>query len=287
MKRLLIILFFIVLGLSTSSPVYADTSSHVTVTAYGFIAGTPGGFSVTYVSDWEVELDWVPGNGSTETMVRAAFGRQPTSPTDGYLVYSGSNSSCIDTAVSLTNSEPIYYSAWAKGPGGVYTSLYASGNTEGLMSASFLFIGWIILSLGLTFLAFKVKLMLFRMAPAISWAGLGIYLLIGNITNLGIASAWTQMLGFVFLIMSIASLLLQVKSDSQHEMQVRGKRGFPGAESERWEEWGPNKKRGKVAPTSAERQAAYRQQVRGAVQRGEDRRRATAKRNAGTLGRER
>jgi hypothetical protein len=273
MKRLLV-LTFLIIGLILSFPteVKAETSTHVTVIAYGYIAGSPGGFAITYISDWEVELAWTPGNGSAETMVRAAFGRQPTSITDGYLVYSGSNSSCIDTAVSLTNSEPVYYSAWAKSPEGVYSTLYSSGNTEGLMSASFLFIGWIILSLGLTFLAFKVKLMLFRMAPAISWTGLGIYLLIGNITNLGIASAWTQMLGFVFIIMAIGSLLLQVRSDSVHESTTRGSRGTPGAETERWEEWGPKKKRGKTAPSSAERQAAYRMQVRGAVARGVARR---------------
>ena len=274
MKRLLVLTFLIIgLVLSLPTVVRADTSSHVTVTAYGYIAGSPGGFIITYVSDWEVELDWTQGNDSVETMIRAAFGRQPTSPTDGYLVYQGANESCVDTAISLTNSEPIYYSAWSKNSDGVYTSLYASGNTEGIMSASFLFIGWIILSLGLTFLAFKVKLMLFRIAPAISWTGLGIYLLIGNITNLGIASAWTQMLGFVFIIMAIGSLLLQVRSDSMHEATTRGSRGAPGAETERWEEWGPKKKRGKSKPTSAERQAEYRMQVRGAVSRGVARRR--------------
>jgi hypothetical protein len=273
MKRLLVLTLLIIgLVLSLPTEVRAETSPHVTVTAYGYIAGTPGGFTITYVSDWEVELDWIPGNGSVETMIRAAFGRQPSSITDGYLVYQGPNSSCIDTAISLTNSEPVYYSAWSRNAGGVYTSLYASGNTEGIMSASFLFIGWIILSLGLTFLAFKVKLMLFRIAPAISWTGLGIYLLIGNITNLGIASAWTQMLGFVFIIMAIGSLLLQVRSDSIHEATTKGSRGSPGAETERWEEWGPKKKRGKGKPTSAERQAEYRMQVRGSVSRGRSRR---------------
>jgi len=279
--RLKVLLTIAVLAsIFATTPVLADTHAHIVVTASGYVTFGPSGLVLTYIDDWQVDLSWTPTNGSVGTMIRAAYGRQPSSPSDGYLVYNGSASNCSDTAVAIANPEPAYYSAWAIHPDGSYSSLYTKGDTEEFMSASFLFLGWILLSVMLTFLALKVKLILFRLAPAISWTGLGIWLLIGNVTNLGIASAWTQMLGFVFIIMAIGSLLLQIKSDTQHESVTRGKRGFPGAESERWEEWGPKKSRKPAKQTSEDRQAEYRMKVRGAVQRGEERRRATAKRNA-------
>lgn len=140
------------------------------------------------------------------------------------------------------------------------------------MSSDFFFIGLIILALGLTYFSLKVQLILFRVAPTLCWIGLGVYLLLSTDPLLKISEPWNQILGFVFLVMAIGTMILQIRSDSQHERTSKGGLGVPGAETETWTEWGPKKRRGKTKPTSAQRQAEYRMQVRGAVERGVARR---------------
>ena len=267
-----------------------------------FVASTaifpPTNLSVVRTTAMCFNISWVEGFNSIGTLLIISEDIEPTDCTvpdlgnlssGSYILYNGSGTSLDSDYCGIdTDMHEYYITAWGYDGSGNY-SVSCTNETIGgaSMATMILFFGWIVLSLALTFLALKVKLILFRLAPALSWTGLGIWLLIGDIPNLGMSDTWVQMLGFVFVVMAIGSLLLQIKSDSQHEKLVRGRHGAPGAESERWEEWGPTKKRGKSAPSSAERQAAYRMQVRGAVQRGEDRRRAAAKRNAGTLGRER
>lgn len=141
------------------------------------------------------------------------------------------------------------------------------------------FIIMVALALGLTFLALRVSLLLFRVGATLSWIGLAVYLLVGNNANLSLGDTWTQVLGFVFLVMAFATMSLQFITEVRRESGNKGPTGAMGTPSESWSEWGPKKKPGKVKPTSAERQATYRKQVRGAVARGEDRRRAANKRN--------
>lgn len=52
---------------------------------------------------------------------------------------------------------------------------------------------------------------------------------------------------------------IQTGTDIAHEQSVQGKfKGYPGASSKSWTEWGPKPNNNKK-PTSAERQAAYRE----------------------------
>jgi len=103
------------------SPVLADTSQDVTITARGFVIGAPAGFTVYYISDYEVGLSWTKPEGADNTMVRAAYGRTPESRTDGYLVYYGGAENASDTAVSLDETAAvIYYKAWSQTAGGIW-----------------------------------------------------------------------------------------------------------------------------------------------------------------------
>lgn len=270
--KLRLLLLIAVLGLSLSStPVYADKTATITVIATGYVTTGPTGLVLTYVNDWEVGLSWTPANGSVGTMVRAAYGHQPSSTTDGYLVYNGSASNCSDTAVSLTSPEVVYYSAWAVEPDGSYSLLYSTGDSEEIMSAGFLFLGLILLAVGLTWISTKVNLILFRVAPFLVWLAIGTWLLIGNITNLGIGSTWTQMLGFAFIVMAFATLILQIKTETKRNKTVMD--NFGRQHTETSSDWSPRKKSKK--PSSSDRQAAYRMQIRGTVQnsRGSTRRR--------------
>jgi uncharacterized membrane protein len=142
------------------------------------------------------------------------------------------------------------------------------------MSQTTLFIGFIVLAIGLTFMAVKVRMILFRLAAALGWTGLGIYLLIGNNSALDISDTWIQVMGFIFLVMAIAVLLLQIKTDTQHERSVRGKDG--SVHKEQWRSWDTVKK--SKGPSAAERQLAYRSEVRARVNRGRARSKTTSTR---------
>lgn len=264
--KLLLIISVLALGL-ISTPVYADSSASITVIATGYVTTGPSGLVLTYVNDWEVGISWTAANGSAGTMVRAAYGHQPSSTTDGYLVYSGANTSCSDTAASLTSPEVLYYSAWSFDSEGNYSLLYETVNSEGIMSTGFLFLAWIILAIGLTWIATKVTLILFRVAPFLAWLGLGIWLLLGNITNLGIGSTWTQVLGFVFIVMAFGTLLLQIKTETKRNKTVMDNYGRQHVES--FTDWAPKKRNKK--PSSEDRQAAYKMKVRSAADRGRQR----------------
>jgi hypothetical protein len=123
----------------------ADTTAHVHITATGIVIAAPTGFTVSYVTDFETHLAWVNPPNSINTMIRAAYGHEPTSMTDGYLVYQGAGTSFNDTSASLTSPDIIYYKAWSQRNDGIWGTLYAEADTEDLMSLSFLFIGTILL----------------------------------------------------------------------------------------------------------------------------------------------
>lgn len=249
----------VVLLLLTPSSVLADSSEDVTVTATGYICEAPGGFTLTYVTDYEVGISWTKGADAVNTMVRVKYGEYPQTRADGYLVYYGEDTNFSDSSVVLAGAEIPYYRAWGQNAGGVWEE---SGTTEGgfFMSASFLFIGLILIAGLLTFFALRVGMLLWRLAAAMAWLGLGIWLLLSDSTNLQMSDTWTQVIGTVFILMTIAVLTLQIRTDIRHERSVRGKQGYPGAETESYTTWGPTKRSKK--PTAVERQANYKETLR-------------------------
>lgn len=134
MKRCVVVLCAL-LWVLTPQPVAAwvSTSSvNITIEVTGWVADTPGLFTITYISDTELELSWIKGNGAVNTMVRAAFGRLPSSRTDGYLVYYGNSTVASDTALDLDEiALPVYYRAWSENALGVWEEVGTSGFMEG------------------------------------------------------------------------------------------------------------------------------------------------------------
>lgn len=187
MKWLRIGLLVIVLLLSPSSSVLADSSDDVTVTATGYICEAPGGLTLTYVSDYEVGISWIRGADAENTMIRAAVGRMPESRADGYLVYYGDGTTTSDWKDNLDVIDTkIHYRAWSERADGLWEEQGVSDWLAG--GGGMTTIAIIILVLGLTALAFFLKSgMLFAMCvPAwlfftfymfnINWTGDNTYL---------------------------------------------------------------------------------------------------------------
>jgi len=135
MVRLLLLLL---LGFMLLPPTAHAAQQQVVV-----ITANPGGnitciddFTVTIASSYEIQLAWTPATAgnTTGTMIRGAFDRWPTSPTDGFEVYNdegNSTSHWLSTDVMILSNEGIYYRAWTKLGVGNYTVCYASGSVTG------------------------------------------------------------------------------------------------------------------------------------------------------------
>lgn len=200
-RALLGFLLALVLLLRLSTPVGADTSVEVTVTAVGYICEAPGGFTVTYISDYEVGLSWSLGNNTANIMVRGATGRYPEDRDDGYLVYYGNDTSATDWVNMETLSVPIYYKAWSQAASGVWNEDPSSGEVEGISMILWALIFLCVSLFGLSFWQRKYWLFL---ACGITWFGLGMYGLVIRDTSTG-DILW--IIGWVGVALSIVCFL--------------------------------------------------------------------------------
>lgn len=134
MNWLKVLTAVIIINLLVASPAIAADSRNVTITATGYICAPPG-LTVTYVSEYEVLVEWTKGTGATNTMIRAAVGRIPEDRDDGYLIYYGSDASASysDWENNLGMIDvPVYYRAWSEDALGVWEELGASDSVEGI-----------------------------------------------------------------------------------------------------------------------------------------------------------
>lgn len=169
MWRMVLISMAISVAMLVPSSVNADTSAEVTVTAVGYICEAPGGFTLTYVNDHEVGISWTKGEGAANTLIRAKYGSYPEDADDGYLVYYGDGESCSDTAVSLDETATaVHYRAWSEDEHGAVTAEWAEGTMEGI---GMTLIGFVILALGLTVMAFLFKRIPLFFLSGLGWAG--------------------------------------------------------------------------------------------------------------------
>jgi len=168
-KYLIGLLVILTLLLGAPILVGADTSQDVTITATGYVCGAPEGLTLIYISDYEIGISWTKGADAENTMVRAAIGRLPESRTDGYLVYYGNGTNATDWTANLgTIDARIYYRAWSQSFSGTWEE---AGVSDWLTGGGML-IAFMVLSLGLTIVAFWRNNMPIATVAGIAWLGL-------------------------------------------------------------------------------------------------------------------
>ena len=140
--RVVVITFVIVISLwllvLPTTGVMADTTGVVTVVMEPQISGGISGFTITYVTDTDVNLSWALFGDAVNIMVRAKYGAYPsnildpfTPPSDGYLVYYGNGTTVDDTSMDFDqNAGPLYYTAWAQKADGTWFTDTGSGWKE-------------------------------------------------------------------------------------------------------------------------------------------------------------
>lgn len=202
------ILLGIILFSIPSVSVLADSPS-VTVTVSASVVGIPGGFTVTYVNDEQVDLSWTMPAGATNVMVRSATGRPPESRTDGNLVYYGDAESCSDTSVSLDETlVPVYYRAWSETAEGAWSPMFAEGNIEGVGMTIFAVVAIV---LALMAMGFIFKNGILFLASALGWV-LFAFLMYGKVfDNAALNTGLLMFGGAMALVTAFLALNMMMK----------------------------------------------------------------------------
>ncbi len=218
--RLILVCLLLLPGILVASPVYAAQSINITIIAKGWIVGAPEGFTVYYITDNSVGINWTMPTGAVSIMVRAAYGHVPTSITDGYQVYYGSGNNTVDTAATINSAEILYYNAWAQTAAGTYGDPIGR-DTGGFMSVSFLFLGLLGLALTLTIASFRWKDLLLSVGTALTWLAIGFWWILGGLDNFSINNSWVAILIFIPFIMAFVVLLQLMNYETMQEQRGR------------------------------------------------------------------
>ena len=137
-------------------------------------------FTVTYVSDTEMDLNWTYDATVANVMVRAKYGQYPanppnsaTAPSDGYLVYNGSGLSAVDTSMDMNqNAGTLYYSIWGQKGDGSWYLIPSQSSKE---SKEVILIALLGLAIGLSYFAIKGKNILLAVLASASYLILWFY----------------------------------------------------------------------------------------------------------------
>lgn len=177
-RKLVAFVIIIVLTLSPI-PVLA-VEIEVTVTAKPAISGGITDFTIIYVSETQLDFSWAFSGGAVNIMIRGKYDgyadnipNPETEPSDGYLVYYGSATTCSDTSMDFDNNPgAIYYTAWAQRADGTwYTNVYTGEEESAIMTL----LGFIVLALGLSFLGAKSSYWILKFLAGAIWWVFGIY----------------------------------------------------------------------------------------------------------------
>lgn len=175
----LIVGLLLLLPLLPATPVKAAADPTVTITVSAWVVGTPSGLILTYITEWEIGIEWTKGEGANNTMIRGLYGAIPADRTEGYLVYYGNGTACSDTTVNLDDPPEeyisdnaddldIYYRAWSETPGGIWEGEGVSATIGGI---GMTFIGLIMLGAFLMVVGFWRRNQALLWVAALSWTG--------------------------------------------------------------------------------------------------------------------
>jgi len=170
-KRVAVILLAICLGLMPSVVLAANPT--VTITVSVWVVGAPSGLVITYISDTEVQLDWVKGVDAENTMIRAKYGAYPENRTDGYQVYYGDGTTATDTGVNFDEGvADVYYTLYSESALGVWEDT----GTSGLMENPIMFLAVLAgIAIGFLTLSLIFKKGFLSFGAAGVWLVAGIY----------------------------------------------------------------------------------------------------------------
>jgi hypothetical protein len=239
MKKKIFLLFVIAaICLLNVTPVLASNTAVVTILGIPIYSGGILTFNVIYVSDTEMDLNWTVGAGVENVMVRAKYGTPPanppdinTAPSDGYLVYYGSNLSAVDTSMDMNqNAGTLNYTAWAQKLDGTWNLVPKTNSQE---SREVVLIGLIALgAIGSIFAIYK-RQVLFAVGASVVWFMLIAYTRANPLPNIAVGSSTDSLWIGVCVAFSVGTMLTTfIMRNSDEKEKVEKFRNSPNYRSE-------------------------------------------------------
>jgi hypothetical protein len=217
------ILFVVITTLWNVVPVFAATTQDVTITATPMTTIGILNFTITYVSDTNLQFDWGFAPGTTKIMIRAKYGEYPadipninTAPTDGYLVYYGAGITANDTSMDLDeNPGFIFYKAWGQNADGTWQVATSTGSKE---SRGLQLIAIIILAALVSYFSLRSSNILLGLAAALPWLILLVYTRANPIAGLATGSFGDELIVYLcWIFMIVLPLIAIVRKNKEKQ----------------------------------------------------------------------
>jgi hypothetical protein len=269
-KKILPVVFVILISLLNVVPVLADTTAVVTVLGVPQFGAGIFTFNVIYTSDTRMDLNWTVSASTANVMVRAKYGQYPanppdinTAPSDGYLVYYGSGLSAVDTSMDMNqNAGTLYYTAWAQNIDGTWNLVPSKSAKE---SRELILLAFIGLALGLTVICFVWHNILLALAGMLGWLVPAGYIIFGGDPAIDMTTTWGMILVFLFVILCFVPLVRYISKVGKTQVTHRDKEG------KMWSLWEKPPKPVFVKRAEQVREKR-RQEIRSAIERAQSRR---------------
>jgi len=220
----------------------------------------PGNFTAVQLDINTVVLSWTAGVGADSVTIRISSVQYPSNVTEGYYVYNGNGTSCNITGLTLGELDTYYFSAWSENGAG-YSLTYSTAKIGG--EGTVLFIGLIILTLGLTALSFWRRSIVLSVGATIGWAAMGILMITspGLIPGLDPSEGWTQVMVYLPFVMAVGCLLYYISGIGKVKLtQTDPKSG------KSWSAYGRPPTETKPS-RSQQVKSSYRDRIRGIVEK--------------------
>lgn len=207
-----LILISVILLFVMAESVYAADPT-VTITFSSKVTTGITGFTITYISDTQLDLDWGYEGDAVAIMIRAKYGEYPDditseneTPSDGYLVYSGNLTHASDTTMDFDeNFGPLYYKAWGQKVDGTYYINTNEGNKE---SEKMELLFFLFFPLGLTYIASRSSFYLLKFIAGVSWWGLMAYWLANRPDSITAGSGVDTLVVALLVVIGLAVMFM-------------------------------------------------------------------------------
>lgn len=269
MWRCLLVVMIVVWLLAPVS-VFAATTADVTVTATPLVTSGILDFTITYVSETQLDFSWSYGANTTDIMIRGKWGDYPddipnvnTEPSDGFLIYSGNGTSTswyFDENIST-----LYIKAWGQNDDDTWQ--VDTSNTTGFKETTMVLLAFLAFSGVMSFLALRSSYWILKFLAGVSWWIMGMYWISNRPVSITQGGAVDNAVIIALFIIGLAFMFMpfwRMKTESGREIGGRFRLPFMGSEEE--ESRPP-------APTRSERNARYRERVNSALRGRAERRR--------------
>lgn len=224
-------------------------------------------FTITYVSDTQLDLDWGFSGDAVNIMIRAQYGAYPddipnedTAPTDGYLVYYGGDTSASDTSMNFDESPGVlYYKAWGQKADGKW---YVNTSTDSEESRQMTLIALFIFSGILTFIAVRSSYWILKVLAGLVWFAIDSYWVTNPPSSITIGSSTHVIIMFLLGAIGIALAFMPfwyTRNENGNEVAKGFRRFLAGVSKEEEESE-------RYKPTRRERNSAYRDKINDAIE---------------------